>query len=172
MKCDLCEKLAVVFLTQIVDGQMKKVCLCDSCAKQHGVTDPTGFGLADLVLGGGKKLGGLSASGVAIAGDLVGSGGKVCPSCGFTIEDLKRIRRMGCSACYQTFREEIELVVRGMHKGGVHIGKVPTGLVEKQVLHQRLEDCREQLKLAIDAENYELAAVLRDEIRKLEVGGV
>jgi hypothetical protein len=52
MKCDFCDKKATVFLTQLVEGQMKKVCLCDQCAKERGVTDPTGFSLADLLLGG------------------------------------------------------------------------------------------------------------------------
>ena len=52
MKCDFCDNKATVFLTQLVEGQMKKVCLCDGCAKERGVTDPTGFSLADLLLGG------------------------------------------------------------------------------------------------------------------------
>ena len=52
MKCDFCSKKATVFLTQLVEGQMKKVCLCDGCAQERGVTDPTGFSLADLLLGG------------------------------------------------------------------------------------------------------------------------
>ena len=52
MKCDFCDQKATVFLTQLVEGQMKKVCLCDPCAKERGVTDPTGFSLADVLLGG------------------------------------------------------------------------------------------------------------------------
>ena len=51
MKCDFCEKKATVFLTQLVEGQMRKVCLCDACAKERGVTDPTGFSLTDLLSG-------------------------------------------------------------------------------------------------------------------------
>lgn len=159
MKCDLCEKNAVVFLTQIVEGQMKKICLCDHCAKNHGVTDPTGFGLADLVLGGGL----MRAAEEGVKGRV-----KECPNCGFTLEDLKRVRRMGCSECYRVFRDEIELVVKGMHKGGVHVGKVPTGLVEKQVRHQRIEELKGALAQAVEVENYEKAALLRDEIRQLE----
>ena len=55
MKCDYCDSKATVFLTQLAEGQMKKVCLCDSCAKERGVTDPTGFSLADMLLGNFQK---------------------------------------------------------------------------------------------------------------------
>ena len=49
MNCDVCKSnQATVFLTQIVDGKMQKVNLCESCSKEKGVTDPTGFALADL----------------------------------------------------------------------------------------------------------------------------
>ena len=60
MKCDFCDTKASVFLTQLVEGQTKKVSLCEKCAQERGVTDPTGFSLADLLLGGitGELAGG------------------------------------------------------------------------------------------------------------------
>ncbi len=55
MVCDVCKtNTATVFLTQIVDGKMQKVNLCDACSKEKGVTDPTGFALAALLLGLGS----------------------------------------------------------------------------------------------------------------------
>ena len=51
-----CENEATVHLTEIVDGQMKKIDLCEECAKEQGVTDPKGFALADLLLGLGADL--------------------------------------------------------------------------------------------------------------------
>ena len=52
MNCDVCKQnQATVFLTQIVEGKMQKVNLCENCSKEKGVTDPTGFALADLLLG-------------------------------------------------------------------------------------------------------------------------
>ena len=54
MMGDVCQtETASVFLTQIVDGNMQKVNLCEVCSKEKGVTDPTGFALADLLLGMG-----------------------------------------------------------------------------------------------------------------------
>lgn len=164
MKCDFCDQKATVFLTQLVEGQMKKVCLCDSCAKERGVTDPTGFSLADLLLGG--LPGGPGTAAVSSPQATPGNGRK-CPTCGFTLDDLKRVRRFGCSDCYATFSEEVGQMVRGMHKGTSHIGKVPEGLMAIQFRNQRLEELRSRLDQAITSESYEEAAGIRDEIHNL-----
>lgn len=162
MKCDFCEKKATVFLTQLVEGQMKKVCLCDPCAKERGVTDPTGFSLADVLLGGapaGTPAGKLSQS--------TSGGGKKCPTCGFSLDDLRRVRRFGCGDCYATFAEEVGQMLRGMHQGTSHVGKVPVGLMAQHVRHQRIEELRSRLEQAIVSESYEEAAGIRDEILTL-----
>ncbi len=164
MKCDYCEKKATVFLTQLAEGQMKKVCLCDSCAKERGVTDPTGFSLADMLLGNFQK----NIGPVVQRTEQRAGGTKVCPECGFTIEDLQKVRRFGCGTCYKVFADELAVMLRGMHKGSSHIGKVPEGLMEVQYRHQRLEELRAKLELAVASESYEEAADLRDEIRTLD----
>ncbi len=164
MKCDFCDQKATVFLTQLVEGQMKKVCLCDSCAKERGVTDPTGFSLADLLLGGLPGGPGTAAGGGSPAAP---GNGRKCPTCGFTLDDLKRVRRFGCSDCYATFSEEVGQMLRGMHKGTSHIGKVPEGLMATQFRNQRLEELRSRLDQAITSESYEEAAGIRDEIHNL-----
>ena len=84
------------------------------------------------------------------------------------MSDLKKVRRFGCGDCYRTFRDEVGQMIRGMHKGGTHCGKVPDGLMEIHQRNMRLEDLRSRLESAVKAENYEEAAGLRDEIRQLE----
>ena len=165
MKCDFCDQKATVFLTQLVEGQMKKVCLCESCSQEKGVTDPTGFSLADMLMGG------VPTSALVGAAPFVkrrNSGGKKCPNCGFSADDLNRVRRFGCSECFQVFRPEVELILRGMHQGVVHVGKVPKGFEEIHARDEKLEELRGRLEEAITLENYETAATLRDEIRDLE----
>jgi protein arginine kinase activator len=165
MKCDFCDEKATVFLTQLVEGQMKKVCLCDSCAKERGVTDPTGFSLADLLLGGLP-----GGPGTVVANSATGGSGngKKCITCGFTLDDLRRVRRFGCSDCYTTFGDEVAQMVRGLHKGVSHIGKVPEGLMASQFRSLRIEELRSRLDQAIASESYEEAAGIRDEIRNLD----
>ena len=165
MKCDFCDKKATVFLTQLVEGQMKKICLCDPCAKERGVTDPTGFSLADLLLGG-VPAGTSASTGGKTPPATAGGGGK-CPTCGFTLDDLRRVRRFGCSDCYATFSDEVGQIIRGMHQGSSHVGKVPTGLMALHIRHQRIEQLRSRLDQAITSESYEEAAGIRDEIRNL-----
>src|SRR5207302_3395068 len=114
MNCDVCKQNpATVFLTQIVDGKMQKVNLCESCSKEKGVTDPTGFALADLLLGLGAAQ--------AIEG---GNSVQKCPTCGFSQQDFKKTGRLGCPACYDTFAEGLQSLLKGMHKGTAHHGKV------------------------------------------------
>ena len=165
MDCDNCGKSAKVHLTQLVGGKVKKVALCNECAQQKGVTDPTGFALADMLLGG--KAG--SAGSVASLAPVPTTGSsKSCPQCGFTMADLKKVRRFGCGVCYATFRDEVNQMVRGMHKGPAHCGKVPDGLMETHQRNLRLEELRSRLDQAVNTENYEEAAGLRDEIHQLE----
>ena len=168
MKCDFCDSKATVFLTQLVEGNMKKVCLCDACAKERGVTDPTGFSLADMLTGGlpGYPIP-LSGSPLG-QGTGTGGGTKTCPSCGFGLDDLLRVRRFGCADCYATFRDESLAMLRGMHRGNRHQGKAPTGLLAREAKNRRLAELKEKLDSAVAAESYEQAASLRDEIRNLE----
>ena len=164
MKCDFCDNKATVFLTQLVEGQMKKVGLCDTCAKERGVTDPTGFSLADLLLGG--VLGGNPPSTAGKPPPTVG-GGRKCPTCGFSLDDLRRVRRFGCSDCYTTFSEDVGQIVRGMHQGTSHLGKVPAGFMALHVRHKRIAELRLRLDQAVASESYEEAAGIRDEILNL-----
>ncbi len=160
MNCDVCKQnQATVFLTQIVDGKMQKVNLCESCSKEKGVTDPTGFALADLLLGLG-------------AAQEIEKGGGVtkCPVCGFSQADFKKTGRLGCAVCYETFADGLSGLLKGMHKGTAHIGKVPSRLAKSMERVQQLKDLQRELRKAVTDENYETAAEIRDRIKNLQVG--
>jgi len=156
MFCDVCkEKQANVFFTQIINGQVQKVNLCDDCSKQKGVTDPTGFALAELLLGIGQE-----------PASEAKSAERTCERCGLTQSDFKRAGRLGCAGCYDVFHDEIEALLKNIHKGTRHVGKVPSRAAASAVTH-RLETLRTDLAKAIDDENFEDAARLRDEINRL-----
>ena len=158
MLCDVCKcNDATVFLTQILDGKMQKVNLCEACSKEKGVQDPTGFALADLLLGIG-------------AAEEIEKGAVTtrCPVCGFTQADFKKTGRLGCSACYTTFTEALNTLLKAMHKGTEHVGKVPERAYRAVELSDRMRNLNENLQKAVAEENYETAASLRDQIKQLE----
>jgi protein arginine kinase activator len=161
MLCCICkEREATVHLTQIVGDKMQKVDLCEECAKTKGVNDPTGFSLADLLLGlGASQEIEQAAGGVELK----------CPSCGFTQADFKKAGRLGCPKCYKTFGEGLEVLLKSMHKGTRHVGKVPESLRHSQDLSDRLATLQRQLNQAIEEENFEQAALLRDQIKQMSV---
>jgi len=48
--CDLCgQREATVHITQTTETETRQVHLCERCAKVRGLTDPTGFSLAELL---------------------------------------------------------------------------------------------------------------------------
>ncbi len=90
-----------------------------------------------------------------------------CPRCGFTQADFKKSGRLGCPECYKTFAEGLEGLLKTMHKGTRHAGKVPEALRESREQSDRLKLLQKKLAKAIDDENFELAARLRDEIKQM-----
>jgi len=154
LKCDLCSKPATVHLTQILDNKVHKVDLCEECAQEKGVTDPSGFSLADLLLK------------ASLNPDPSGDGVR-CEQCGFTPADFKKQGRFGCSACYDAFKGILDPMLEGMHKGIIHSGKVPQRALERKTLYDKLTRLEVDLTEAIKAERYEEAARCRDEINQV-----
>jgi protein arginine kinase activator len=158
MLCSICkEKEATVHLTNISGDKMQKVDLCEECAKSKGMNDPTAFSLADQLFG----------LGAALEIEQAGGGiGLKCPACGFTQADFKKAGRLGCPECYKTFAEPLEGLLKTMHKGTRHVGKVPESLRQNRDLTDRLKLLQKKLNKAIDREDFEEAAILRDEIKQ------
>lgn len=156
MLCMFCKQNpAKVHLTQIVGDKIQKVDLCEECAKQKGVNDPAGFSLADLLLGLGASQEIAQSTGTEVK----------CPNCGFTQADFKKAGRLGCSQCYVTFAEGLESLLKSMHKGTKHTGKVPMALRQSRDLTERLKVLQKRLDKAVTSEDFEQAASLRDEIK-------
>ena len=153
INCDICTKLATVHLTQIVNGKIHKIDLCENCAKEKGVTDPNGFSLADLL-----------ASGVEGDDIEVAHSDLVCQACGFTPEDYKKLGRLGCPSCYENLAPMIAPMLTHMHKGISHIGKNPENTLVREASRQVVNEIKAQLELAIKEERYEDAAKLRDRL--------
>ena len=118
MKCHHCDSQATVHLTQIINGQMHKMDLCESCAQEKGVTNPDNLSIGNL-LDDQPKVDSSIAS-------------MTCESCGTTHQDFKKGGRLGCEACYHVFRPVLEPLLDGMHAGINHLGKIPSRIVEEK----------------------------------------
>ncbi len=160
MKCDVCQSEdATVYFSQLIEGKLKKVNLCKGCAEEKGVTDPTGFALADMLHGMGQET---------VTEKRSTPGDRVCDECGFTQSDFKKTGRFGCSHCYEVVAEGLENLLEAMHKNTEHRGKVPRRYEATKAHRERLAELREQLQEAVSSEDYEEAARLRDAISKVE----
>src|SRR5215470_14378739 len=96
-----------------------------------------------------------------------GGGAEIkCARCGFTQADFKKAGRLGCPECYKTFSEPLEGLLKTMHKGVRHVGKVPEALRQTRDLSDRLKQLQKKLSKAIEQEDFEEAAILRDEIKQ------
>ena len=159
MQCCVCkEKPATVHLTQIVGEKMQKLDLCEDCAKAKGINDPTSFAMADLMLGLGASQ------------ELDPSAGAVeikCPRCGFSQADFKKSGRLGCPECYKTFAEGLSGLLKTMHKGTRHTGKSPEALRQSRDHAERLLLLQKKLAKAVESEDFEQAAKVRDELKEL-----
>ena len=158
MLCSICkEKPASVHLTDIKGDKIQKVDLCEDCAKSKGVNDST-FAIADMLLGLGASQEIEQASGgVEIK----------CPQCGFTQADFKKSGRLGCPECYKTFAEGLGGLLKTMHKDTRHTGKVPEGMRQARDESKRLDALQKKLAQAVKDEDFEQAAALRDEIKRM-----
>ncbi len=158
MLCYICKQNeATVHLAQIAEGKMQKLDLCETCAKEKGVQDVTNVSLASLLVG------------LGLADEAkVETTGAQCPVCGFTQSDFKKTGRLGCSACWETFESALNPLLKAMHKGERHVGKIPSRAAHTIALNDRIKDLSKDLEKAVREERYEEAAQIRDRMRELE----
>ena len=160
MKCDICGKReSTVHLTEIVNDKVTKLHLCEECAKEKGAEMEEHFGLSDL-------LAGLADLGTGLEPD---ANLKVkCSTCGFTYSDFKKVGRLGCSECYEAFKKQLAPLLKRLHSADRHVGKVPltVGKTVKDTI--TLQELRIRMEKAIQFEEFEEAAKLRDQIKELE----
>jgi protein arginine kinase activator len=163
MLCDNCkERDAVINLTQVEHDSKVTLHLCEQCAQQKGVE--TGGAvlkspLGDLVgkLGKGTTMLPTPADGLR------------CRACGATLRDFRETGRLGCAECYTAFDFHLRDLLRRLHGSSHHAGEryAPPGADQADPRRLLLE-LKEQLRRAVENENFELAAELRDRIRVLE----
>lgn len=161
MVCQCChEHPATIHYTTIDDdGGRVELNYCEECASANGIPSDVSIPV--------KLAEAVTTAAGATQSDLS------CPHCGITFSEFRKKGRLGCPMDYEQFRVPLEVILRSEHDNRVrHQGRLPYGRVEAQsTVNERLLLLRRELNEAIEAENYEVAARLRDEIRAIETGG-
>ena len=152
LKCSLCDKHATVHLTQIVNNQIQKIDLCESCAQKKGVTDSEGFSLAEMLSNADCQ-----------SNTLI----ETCETCGLSLADFKNSGRFGCASCYSSFEPVLMPILDEMHMGDKHIGKLPVRCLQTICKEEQIQTLKDKLNSAIKCEAYEDAAQYRDELDSL-----
>jgi protein arginine kinase activator len=160
MLCDLCNKnQATVHLTEIIDDQISELHLCEECARKKSLQMEQQFGIADL-------LAGLAEFGKP---EEKAEADFKCSNCGLSYQDFKRVGRLGCGECYPSFRKYLLPLLKKIHGSTQHLGKAPYKIaIARPRKKAPLDELRLRLKQAVENEEFEEAARLRDKIREFE----
>ena len=159
IKCEICGKRqAKIHLTDFVDGKPVQRHVCEQCYKKHG-------GLPEL-----------DAPSIfqqlieAVAPQLRELSSKRCPTCGTNYLEFRQTMKLGCPNDYEVFGDAMEQLAKRLHNATRHAGKVPVDAESGVVTEKRLQHLKQQMRQAIETEDYERAALLRDRIRELVEG--
>lgn len=165
MLCQNCNKYpASVHFTQIINDHKAEMYLCEQCAANKGnMKIGMSFDLGDI-FPGFLGLGG----GMPYTAPVRGS---TCEKCGMSYEDFKRTGKLGCDKCFDAFRDHLDPILKRIHGSLEHNGKIPSSVSDSIKVSREIVKLKEQLSKAIQSEEYEKAAELRDRIKSLEVSG-
>lgn len=166
MKCDNCNKQATVHLTEIHAGKQVKKDLCEQCAaKLEGLAGNEHMPINEL----------LTSFVLAHSGIAKESQPSSCEQCGITWAEFRQNGMLGCANDYDLFAKDLTPLIARAHEGATHhVGKVPARHGDAQALQKQqvdLTQLRKELQRAVEAEDYERAAQLRDQIRTAEKQG-
>jgi len=162
MKCDKCKNSATVHLTEIKAGKKLEKHLCEQCASGEGIGAKAHTPINELLTNFVMMHSGLAKEQQT----------STCEHCGITWPEFRQSGLLGCEHDYQIFEKDLTPLLQRAHDSATHhVGKVPTrrggtGVPIKRSLD--LAKLRKELQRAVEGEDYEKAAKVRDQIREAE----
>ena len=167
MLCEKCQKKeANVFFTEVVDKQIQKHCLCESCSSKipQIIENPNlSYSFEKILI----NFLDFFVSQISKP-QKENSSSEECFFCGITFQEFQKHPRFGCANDYEVFKDPLENILQTIHGANTHIGKKTKKVLEKEKNFKKIEDLQKQLNLAVQEERYEDAAVFRDQIALLE----
>jgi protein arginine kinase activator len=164
MKCQKCERPATFHITELTDGKPQELHLCEECARDYLTQSDTPDSAA-------TGLAGALAQQLAVgqtAQELARLDQQACPVCGITFFEFRNKGRLGCPHDYVGFKKELEPLLLNIHGETQHVGRHPLRSAEDTDQFTQLIRLRREMKEAINAEDYERASKLRDDIKQIK----
>lgn len=166
MLCQKCKKNeANTHVKSVVNGEYEEFMLCSECAKEMGYTNLWGDMNSDF----NSILGSFFSNALPARSETTR-----CKTCGATYHDIAKSGQVGCANCYELFLSELMPSIRRIHGNTTHCGKRPNTLESKPLDKNKVNEVSEvgklkkELKRAIEEQNFEFAAKLRDKIKEME----
>lgn len=164
MKCEICEDaVATVHLTEISNNQKKEVHLCETCAQEKGVAIHSHVKNLSLP----EFFGQLSEPTTATEKPTAT---RNCPVCGIDYQEFRATGKFGCATDYRIFRKELEYLLDKVHGATQHRGRMPLRVGMEMNRRKQIDELKSELRHAVESEEYEQAANIRDRIHMLERG--
>lgn len=170
MLCQNCSKReATTHIKRVVNGEATEAHLCRECAAKLGYDnffDNFSLNLPDIF----SSFFGDSARALA------GSKTDRCAKCGCSFDDIVKTGMVGCADCYDKFFDKLLPSIQRIHGRTRHVGSVPVTVTEEnpqteskpETAKDKIAALEAEMKKAIEAQNFEQAAVLRDKIKELK----
>ena len=158
MKCDQCDKNATVHITENLEDKEKRreVHLCEECAREQGVLQQPSLP---------QMLGGMLAGEPEATSETTDI---ACTKCGMTYSEFRSSGRLGCSDCDKPFKRPLIPFLEKVHGSTRHTGKAPSHMGRSMAVEQRIAVLTREMDKAVDDEDFERAADLRDKVQELK----
>lgn len=162
MLCQSCGKnQANTHIKRIVNGELTEFMLCDKCAAKLGysnIFDGFGFDFDNL-------LGSFFANNES---SFLPTNNKRCDFCGASLNDISNTGKVGCAKCYDVFFDQLMPSIKRIHGNTKHSGKYASTAGKESIIKNKIKLLNERMKMAINQQNFEEAAKIRDELKDLQ----
>jgi len=175
MLCQKChKKTASVFISSIINGQETRMYLCNDCAKDYPLfnfnsQDP--FSIKDVMekfdISEDDSIETKKENLLAMDKDCE-ENEIICPNCYSTYNEYRETGKVGCSKCYEVFEKQLKPILRNIYGYEEYIGKSPKKDNSHIYPNKEMRTLKEDLNRAVEQEEYEKAADIRDKIKELE----
>lgn len=151
MKCEKCGKnIANTHIHSVINGKVTNLNLCSNCAAINGLS-----GIGGIMFSEHNAL----EKEIEM---------KVCSGCGTKLSSIIESGLIGCADCYKIFNKELSNAIRRLHGRTNYRGKIPQTSAPRLDSSSRISKLREEMSKAVETENFERAAELRDKIKEIE----